>query len=232
MAQTKRGSPILFRLLGAGICVLAVILLQLGLIKVSENGRILGDILQNIFILCITLFLIFPETKRLQNSIIIGIFTTVLDFVEETAAVYFNWWYPKGGTQMPPFLVIPLEMVLGFFFFGTAIAIIFTVPQKVQELEINTAHPTLKDKIYKVLQRLITPKTGIVWLVAFIFLSAVIGTNGDYHAGSEAWQAGTDWQPVYTFFVWFFSGISMLGVFYLLEHLRGMNQLKKRPTEP
>jgi hypothetical protein len=213
-------SYLLLRVLGTTLCLLAILLLMAKLITVSANGRILSDIIQNILLLGLCLFLIFPEEKRLQNAILIGAYTCVLDFFLETAAVYLAWWFPLGGTQAPPILVVPLEMVLGFFFFGTAIGLIFIVPRKIREFEPGKSGNAFYTKIAKLLKWLFPKKLDLVWLVGFVFLSAVIGMYGDYNAGPGAWVPGPGWQMIYTFFVWFLGGLSMLAVFYTLEKIR------------
>ncbi len=213
-------SPYLLRIVGAGLCFLAIVIPLSGIIRVSVNGRVLGDILQNIFILCMSLFVLFPDEKRLQNALIIGCYTTVLDFILETAAVYLSWWFPLGGTQAPPLLVVPLEMVLGFFFFGMTIGIIFTFPRQVRDLNLNEVGNSILKKFLQFLKRLFPVKLDWAWLVGFVFISAYIGMNGDYNAGPAAWVPGPGWQMIYTFFVWFFGGISMLALFFLLENTR------------
>ena len=55
------------------------------------------------------------------------------------------------------------------------------------------------------------------WRVAFAFLNALVGTNGDYSAGPTIWAPGPNWYPIYTFFVWLGGGIVCLLLFNWLD---------------
>jgi len=199
----------LLRATGIIICLVGVFLILFGGIKTPENFRILSDFIQNILILNIILLIFLPNNRTLKIALIIGIFTMVIDFILETIAVYLNWWYPLGGTQFPPIIVVPLEMVISFLIIGTAIGIILTFPEKIREMDfkpLNWIKPLFENQ-----------KFDWLWRFLLILVNAIIGTHGDYSAGPEIWVPGTYWHPIYTFFIWFGGGTIILLLYYFLE---------------
>ncbi|MFX0139921.1 MAG: hypothetical protein ACFFDN_40140 [Candidatus Hodarchaeota archaeon] len=202
----------LLRISGIFASLFGLILILFGNIKTTTNFRILSDIIQNILLFNILLLLILPEQKRLENSLILGLFTMIFDFFLETIAVYFNWWYPRGGFQAPPILIIPLEMVISFMLIGTTVGIILGAPEKIRNMELKPFN-WLKFFVKN-------PRFDLMWRILFIFVNALVGTNGDYTAGYEIWVPGPYWHWIYTFFVWFGGGMIILLVFYYLEKRR------------
>ncbi len=61
------------------------------------------------------------------------------------------------------------------------------------------------------------PRYDPLWLVVLLVVNAIVGTNGDYSAGSSIWVPGTAWHPLYTFVVWFGGGLLVLLVFTWLD---------------
>ena len=133
----------------------------------------------------------------------------IVDFFLETVAVLLDWWYPLGGTQYPPLIIVPLEMVLSFFLIGTSTGVIFTFPEVIR----NSDNKTLSfiSPLFK------RERFDIIWRILYSFCISLIGTNGDYSAGPEIWQPGIYWQPFYTFLVWFLGGLLILLFYSLLE---------------
>ena len=167
------------------------------------------DLLQNILLLNIVLFIFVPTNSVFKIALIIGIITMIFDYVLETIAVLLSWWFPLGGIQFHPLLIIPLEMVVGFIFLGISIGIILTFPEKIRDMNfkpLNWLKPLFKESKY-----------DYVWRSLLIFLNAIVGTHGDYSAGSTIWVPGPQWQPLYTFFVWFGGGLITLLIFYILR---------------
>jgi hypothetical protein len=198
----------LLRLTASISSLFAIILVLFGGIKTPENFRTF-EIIQNILIINLVIFVFYPDNRTFKIAFLIGIFTMLFDFVLETIAVILNWWYPLGGIQYPPIIIVPLEMLIGFLFIGTSIGIILTFPEKMREIDsklLNWLKPLFKEQKY-----------DKVWRVLFIFVNAIIGTHGDYTAGPTIWAPGPNWYPIYTFFVWFGGGIIILLVFNYLR---------------
>lgn len=152
-----------------------------GTIITPDNFRIISDILQNILILQLILALFMPRTKILKISFGIGIFTMIYDFFLETAAVYLDWWYPLGGTQFPPLLVIPLEMILSFFIIGFSFSILLIFPEKIRNSN---------SRVINWVKPLFHKKYDLIWRILLVLINAIIGINGDYSAGPEIWIPG------------------------------------------
>lgn len=184
-------------------------LILFGGIKTTANFRIVSDLLQNIFLLNFVMLLFLPSEKTMKISLMMGIFNMVVDFFLETVAVLLDWWYPLGGTQFPPVIIVPLEMVVSFLIIGTSTGILLTFPEKFRATNnklIGWTKPLFKNERY-----------DVVWRVLYLFLISLVGTNGDYSAGEEIWMPGVNWLPIYTFFVWFLGGLLMLLFYTLLE---------------
>jgi len=191
--------------------IIGLLILLYGGIKNPENVRVFRalDFLQNILLFNLILFLFLPNKKEFNIALLIGIFTMVFDYFLETFAVLLDWWYPLGGIQFPPILIVPLEMVGGFVFLGTCMGIILTFPEKIREIDfslLNWLKPLFRD-----------PKYDTMWRIMLLFLNAIIGTHGDYSAGPTIWAPGASWHPIYTFMVWFGGGIITLLLFNYLR---------------
>jgi hypothetical protein len=203
----------LLRIVGIISSFVGIVLILFGNIKTVDNFRIVSDFLQNILLLNLVLLLFLPSENTMKISILTGVFNMTVDFILETVAVYLDWWYPLGGTQFPPLIVVPLEMVSSFFLIGTAMGIMITFPQKIIVLDfklLNWVKTLFKNE-----------KFDTIWRILFMLLIAIIGTNGDYTAGPEIWAPGPYWLPLYTFFVWFFGGLTVLLFYSFLERKIG-----------
>jgi hypothetical protein len=199
----------IFRGLGIVSCLLGILLILFGGIKTAENFRIVSDFLQNSLEHNHVLFLFLPDDNKLKIAMIIGLLTMLIDFILETVAVYLDWWYPLGGTQFPPLIVVPLEMVLSFFLIGTTMAIILDFPEKIRTssfFALKLIKPFFKNN-----------RLDWFWRFLLVLLNAIIGMNGDYSAGPEIWAPGPSWNPIYTFFVWLGGGFVTLLFYYLLN---------------
>ncbi|MHA1300894.1 MAG: hypothetical protein ACTSO9_15860 [Candidatus Helarchaeota archaeon] len=199
----------LIRICGIFASFIGILILFIGNVKNPANFRLLSDLVQNILIFNFVLLLFLPEEKDLENAIILGLFTMILDFFLETIAVWLNWWYPKGGFQWPPLLIVPLEMVISFMIIGTTTGILLHFPEKIRKMDFKLLN-WLKFFVKN-------SKLDLFWRIIFVFLIAVVGANGDYGAGWDIWVPGPGWQWIYTFFVWFCSGLIILLFFYFLE---------------
>ena len=187
-----------------------LLILLFGDLKTAQNFRILSDLVQNTLLFTLILFIFMPSDRTMKIAFLIGGFTVLVDFILETVAVYLDWWYPLGGTQFPPVIVVPLEMVASFFLMGASMAIMLTFPERIRGMDfkmLNGLKWFVKD-----------PKFDWIWRVLLIFLNALIGMNGDYAAGPEIWVPGPSWMPLYTFFVWLGGGLLTLLMFYLLQN--------------
>ena len=189
--------------------ILGILLILFGGIKTPENFRIISDLVQNFLLLNIIVIIFMPNKKSIKISIFIGIFVLILDFLIETIAVYLNWWYPLGGIQFPPILVIPLEMVLSFFIIGVSFTILLTYPEKIRKMDF---------KFLNWIKFLFNnPKLDILWQILLVFINALIGMMGDYSVGSQIWRPGPHWIPFYTFLVWLIGGFITLLLYKFLN---------------
>lgn len=203
--------PFIPRFFGTMTCFFGILFILFGDIKTPENFRILSDFIQNILLFNLILLIFMPTNRVMKIAIIIGVFTVIIDFILETVAVYLDWWYPLGGTQYSPIIVVPLEMVASFFLIGSTMAIILTFPEELRNTEIRFLRP------FKIFVR--NPNMDKVWRLLLILGNAIIGTNGDYTAGPTIWVPGPTWHPFYTFLVWFGGGFITLVLFYSLQNM-------------
>jgi hypothetical protein len=195
----------------AGICasVAGVLFIMFGGIKTPQNFRILSDLIQNLLLFNAMMLLFLPDDRQMKVALCTGCFTAIWDFLLEEAAVYLGWWYPLGGTQFPPAVVVPVEMVASFVIIGASMAIIFYIPGRIRVIDckpVNWVKPLFKN-----------PRHDRIWLVLLLLANAIVGTNGDYSAGPSIWVPGAAWNFLYTFLVWFGGGLLVLLVFKWLD---------------
>lgn len=186
-----------------------VAFIMFGGIKSPQNFRILSDFMQNLFLISALLLLFLPDDRQMKVALLTGCFTAAYDFTLEEVAVYLGWWFPLGGTQFPPVVVVPLEMVTSFVLIGTSMALLFYLPGRIRTANcklVKWAKPLFKN-----------PRHDRWWLVLLLAVNAVVGTNGDYSAGSSIWVPGAAWHPAYTFVVWLAGGLLVLLVFTMLD---------------
>ncbi|MHA1270573.1 MAG: hypothetical protein ACTSPY_12345 [Candidatus Helarchaeota archaeon] len=196
----------IIRLIISITSITGILLILFGNIKTIDNFRILSDIIQNILLFNLVLIIFMPNKIYLKISIIIGIFTMIYDLILESVAVYLNWWYPKGKYTI---FGVPIEMVLSFLLIGATFCILLTFPNKLRNTNIKYL------KWIKPLFR--NDKFDIVWRVLLVISNAIIGTNGDYSAGTDIWEPGLYWCPTYTFLIWLTGGLVVLILFIFLE---------------
>ncbi len=197
------------RVFGMLLSLTGIIIILFGGVKTPENFRVVSDIFQNVCLITFILLFFFPDAPRIRKAMGLGLFVLIYDFILETIAVKLDWWYPLGGTQAPPLLIIPLEMVLSFFLIGTATYLILDAPDQIRACDsppLVWLRPLFRNPRYDKILR-----------VLYITLNAIVGTNGDYTAGPEIWVPGPTWHPVFTFLVWLSGGLLALGVFYGLK---------------
>ena len=178
-------------------------------IKTPTNFRILSDFIQNLLLINAVLLLFLPSDREMKVALFIGLFTMGFDFILEEIAVFLDWWYPLGGTQFPPIIVVPMEMVASFFIIGTSMGVILYFPEKIREM--NYTHINWLKKLFK------SPRHDTFWRVVLLFINAIIGTNGDYTAGPTIWVPGPTWHPLFTFIVWFGGGLFTLIIWNILN---------------
>jgi hypothetical protein len=180
-----------------------------GGIKTPGNFRILSDFIQNLLLINAVLLLFLPSDREMKVALLIGLFTMGFDFFLEEIAVFLEWWYPLGGTQFPPIIVVPMEMVASFFIIGTSMGVILYFPEKIRE--INYTRINWLKTLFK------SPRYDTFWRVVLLFINAIIGTNGDYTAGPNIWVPGPTWHPLFTFIVWFGGGLFTLIIWNILN---------------
>ena len=192
-------------------CLIGLLIILYGGVKnhdeVSQFRAL--DFIQSILIFNFIILVFLPDKKLFNIAFIIGILTVIIDFFLETIAFYLNWWYPLGGIQYPPIIVVPLEMVFGFFFVGASMGIIITFPEKFREIDfklLNWLKPLFKNE-----------KADWFWRILLILVNAIIGTHGDYSAGPQIWAPGPLWHPIFTFIVWFGGGVVTLYLYYYFD---------------
>ncbi|NVM55441.1 MAG: hypothetical protein HWN66_17170 [Candidatus Helarchaeota archaeon] len=202
----------LLRATGIIACIAGILLIIfVDNVKTSENFHIINDFIQNILVLNTVLLIFIPNNRRLKIALIIGVFIMLFDFIFETIAVYAGWWYPLGGIQFPPVLVLPLEMVISFLIIGTSTGLILYLPNKIREMDF---------KAFNWLKPLVrNPKFDWFWRVLIILVLTVVSTLGDFTAGPEIWVRGPNWHPSFTFILngWFYIGMLALFLLYYLE---------------
>jgi len=189
-------------------CVGAIAVLLFAPVKTAANFRALNDLLQNALVLALALLVFAPSARTVWRAAKLGVFVMVFDFVLETAAVRLDWWHPLGGTQFPPVIVVPVEMLTGFLLMGTSLGVVLSFPEALRDMRgrgLNWIRPWFLE-----------PKRDLAWQLALLALLAVVGTHGDYAAGPAIWAPGPQWHPFYTFCVWTGSGLAVLWVYYLL----------------
>ncbi|MHA1732004.1 MAG: hypothetical protein ACTSU5_08665 [Promethearchaeota archaeon] len=204
------------RVAGMLACLGGVAYILFGGVKTASNFRVLSDLVQNLLVLAFVLLLFWPDARAARNALALGAFTMAYDFILETTAVYLDWWYPLGGTQFPPVLVVPLEMVSSFLLIGAATYFLLDAPARIREgcpAPASWFRPAFRD-----------PRFDDAWRVAFTLLVAVVGTRGDYTAGPDIWAPGPQWHVALTFVVWFSGGLLVLLVYKLMNRSRVVNQ--------
>jgi len=178
-------------------------------ITTPANFRLLNDLVQNALVLAAVLLAFLPTKQALLRAVALGVFVMVFDFVLETVAVRLGWWRPLGGTQFPPVLVVPLEMLIGFLIMGTSFGVVLCFPVRIRNARsqaLNWARPWFEN-----------PRRDRAWQLLLILLVAAAGTHGDYAAGPEIWLPGAHWRPAYTFCVWAGTGLAVLWAYRRLQ---------------
>ncbi|MFX0101615.1 MAG: hypothetical protein ACFFCS_18715, partial [Candidatus Hodarchaeota archaeon] len=168
--------------------------------------RIVSDFIQNLLLINLVILVFLPNNKEMKVALIIGVFTMFFDLFLEAIAVQLDWWYPKGEHLI---LEVPIEMVVSFMIIGTSMGIIFYFPEKMRDMNFKPLNWV------KILVK--NPKYDYIWRIALLFVNAIIGMNGDYSAGEAIWEAGENWLPIYTFFVWFGGGLITLVLYRYLN---------------
>ncbi|MBN2152743.1 MAG: hypothetical protein JW839_14925 [Candidatus Lokiarchaeota archaeon] len=197
------------RVAGIAASAAGVAIILFGGVKTPENFRVISDLLQNLLLLNAVILLFLPDDRQMKVAALTGCFTAAWDLVLEEAAVWLGWWYPLGGTQFPPVVVVPVEMVASFVIIGTSMALVFYAPGRIRAMDcklLNWVKPMFKN-----------PRHDRLWLVLLLVVNAIVGTNGDYSAGTSIWVPGAAWHPFYTFVVWFAGGLLVLLVFEWLD---------------
>jgi len=202
-------TSLVLRASGIGACLAGILVILFGGVATPESFRIVNGIVLNLLVLGVAWLLLAPNAKALRVAFMIGVFTMVLDFLLETAAVHLHWWYPLGGTQLPPLVVVPLEMVVGFLIMGTATGIVLAFPQRIRETTL-TPLDRLKAPFAN-------PNRDWTWRLAFVLVVALVGTHGDYTAGPDIWAPGAHWHPAFTFFVWSGCGLAIIALYCYLQ---------------
>ena len=181
-------------------------------IKTPENFRFMNDVVQSGCVLTIMWLVILPSKKVVRASFYLGLSMMIWDFILETIAVKMGWWYPLGGIQLAPYLVIPLEMVISFLFLGMATGFLFGAPIDIRQNDnIHIPHQWLKRLVQN-------PRFDLLYQLGFIVILAFVGMDGDYNAGPSIWVPGPSWQREYTFLIWLFGGL--LGLFLFKKFTR------------
>ncbi|NVM31257.1 MAG: hypothetical protein HWN65_20635 [Candidatus Helarchaeota archaeon] len=203
----KTNSHLILRI--SGICIFLGCLFINNLFITPQNFRFFSDIIQNTLAFVIILFILWPDSGHLQIAFGVGLFTMGYDFFIETLAVKLDWWYPLGGTQAPPILVIPIEMVISFLIFGAITALFFQIPERVR-----TTDSRIVSKFKKLFKN---SNMDVGWQILLILVISIAGTYGDYSAGPTVWVPGPSWHPFFTFLIWFHGGLLTILIFFLLK---------------
>ncbi|GAB4323345.1 MAG: hypothetical protein Kow0069_28400 [Promethearchaeota archaeon] len=207
MFENEKGVAIpVARAAGASLALGLLAWLNFGGVKTPQNFRVTGDLVQNAAVLAFVLLLLLPDGGTLRRAARLGLVVMAYDFFLETTAAYAGWWFPLGGTQWPPLLVVPLEMVLSFGLVGASTGVLFAAPELVRrEAEKPPARRTWPHRW--LLRPFRNPRTDPAWILAYVALVSLVGTRGDYSAGPEVWVPGEGWHPALTFLAWLSGGL-------------------------
>ncbi len=188
-----------------------------GLNRTSGNFRIQGDLLGNIINASMIVLLLMPNNTILKRGVILGLFLTFFDGIEESLAYILNLWKAELGSTYYPYIPVPIEMIGSFLFIGVAIAMIFSVPEIIRQLNftpLNWLKPFFD-----------SPEEDFIWIIATAIFMAIGGAMADWNSiASGVYIPSAGWNLINLITVWGFNAVITVTVFYTLKKLFGSGE--------
>ena len=188
-----------------------------GLNKTSGNFRIQGDLLGNIISASLILLLLMPNNKIITRGVILGLFLVFFDGFEESLAYWVSWWKAELGSTYLPYIPVPLEMIGSFLFIGISVAMVFSVPEIIRQINFAPLNwlKTLFD----------SPEEDFIWVIATGIFMSIGGALSDWNSiAAGIYIPSPGWNLINLIFVWSFNAVITIFVFYLLKKVFGSGQ--------
>lgn len=185
-----------------------------GLDRNSGNFRIQGDLLGNIISASLLILLLMPNNSILKRGVFLGLFLTIFDGSEESIAYILNLWKAELGSTYPPIIPVPMEMIGSFLFIGISVAMVFSVPEIIRQIEFTPLN-WLK-------QFFDSPEEDFVWVIATGLFMAIGGALSDWNSISAGvYIPSPGWGLINLVFVWGFNAVITVIAFYILKRIFG-----------
>ena len=185
-----------------------------GLNRTSGNFRIQGDLIGNIITASMIVLLLMPNNAILKRAVILGLFLFLFDGIEESIAYLMNWWKAELGSTYYPYIPVPIEMIGSFLFIGIAIAMVFSVPEIIRQIDfapLNWLKPFFD-----------SPEEDFIWVIATAIFMIIGGALADWNSiAAGVYIPSPGWGFINLVFVWGFNGVITVFVFYILKRIFG-----------
>ena len=188
-----------------------------GLDRNSGNFRIQGDLLGNIISSALLILLLIPNNSILKRGVILGLFLTLFDGSEESLAYILSWWKAELGSTYPPYIPVPIEMIGSFLFIGISVAMIFSVPEIIRQIDFIPLN-WLK-------QFFDSPEEDFIWVIATGLFMAIGGAISDWNSiAAGVYIPSPGWNLFNLLFVWSFNAVITVIAFYILKRIFGSGE--------
>lgn len=174
--------------------------------------RFLGLFLNIIFALII-IIIFKPEKHKIKFAFFAGIFCAIYDFIIEAIAYKYGAWFCYGGIQFIKignlkidFLHVPIDMIVGFVFYGMAISIMSEFPDLFRRWKFFP-------KIYG------NKRYDLLHKIVFLILISINGAGGDFISKNFGiWETAKWWTFHHTAFIaWLSLNGLTIGFYYSLK---------------
>lgn len=197
-----------------------------GLDRTSGNFRIQGDLLGNIINVSMIILLLMPNNAILKRGVILGLFLALFDGLEESVAYWVGLWKAMLGSTYPPWIPVPIEMFGSFLFIGISVAMVFSVPEIIRQLNftpLNWLKPFFD-----------SPEEDFIWVIATAIFMAIGGAMADWNSiASGVYLPSAGWSLINLVAVWGFNAVITVIAFYLLKKIFGSGtELLPTPQQP
>lgn len=135
----------------------------------------------------VVLLIFKPAKDERKYALIAGVVCALYDFIIEAIAKQVGAWFCYGGLQFLG-LGVPLDMLVGFVFYGASVSMLSDYPKLFRRWHL----PTLNEKYD--------------WVGAFVLvvLLAPLSAYGDFQSMNfGAWEPAPYWSFAHTTFAWF-----------------------------
>jgi len=128
-----------------------------------------------------------PEKNERKYALIAGVVCALYDFTIEAIAKQVGAWFCYGGLQFLG-LGVPLDMLVGFVFYGASVSIISDYPKLFRKWHL----PTLNEKY------------DWIGAAVLVMILSPLGAYGDFQSMNfGAWAPVSYWTFAHTTFAWF-----------------------------